>query len=624
MAILNNKKSYIAVFGENRCEYVHLIVKGWLKRAKMTMITPRISSHVTRTVQKMPFIGSYLSDSVTIRNIELDSGDNDAWFRIHRETIDLTAAYCDLESPRIGRILEYYAKLLNTGKFKAYIKREMANQVFILLANLYAVKSCKDLKDKKVLMARTPLNLFVADHMRAVHGFDNPVEWTSSFCGAISLFAYYGWIIKETFCRGFTLNRPKKKFKLSNEAAWGYKKNMPRNDMLIDGAAFKREDILLLRQYKTADAQCGIALDEAAEKGFATESIPDIKINITGNILNMASFYYMVPLKTYFKLLFAGRSCLFYYIFLFHKTCLPVELLLNTYDIKCHLSTKDWGDIAETIIFNKYGAKNAIFNWSDLTFFTSYNHTFKSHNLFFTWGDIHYDFQDTGNYRIDDHINIGCIYRKVLKDVAGKAQTMAANLSRFNRTRKTVVFFDTSLDPYSYLNSHLFIEYMTLIEEYVRTHEEVNVLLKSKSKSGLSKDDVLNNYDGYIGIMNRLDGYGNFTNLDASEWFAEEAIAVSDVCITMGMTTTSTIALICGKDALYFDKVNNYHPFAKKYRGSIVFDDKHSLFDQIDNITGSRFRCGDILDQDLLRQYDAYQDDSALPRIKERLFAVTG
>ena len=92
----------------------------------------------------------------------------------------------------------------------------------------------------------------------------------------------------------------------------------------------------------------------------------------------------------------------------------------------------------------------------------------------------------------------------------------------------------------------------------------------------------------------------------------------------MGVNSPATIALICGKDALYYDTTGNQeHPFVRKYKNSIVFDDKKLLLEQIDSILQGRFRCRDIISEEDLRAYDAFPDDKALERIRDNLYELS-
>jgi hypothetical protein len=93
----------------------------------------------------------------------------------------------------------------------------------------------------------------------------------------------------------------------------------------------------------------------------------------------------------------------------------------------------------------------------------------------------------------------------------------------------------------------------------------------------------------------------------------------------MGMNSPATIALICGRNALYFDEIcNDSHLFAKRYKDKIVFDNKDRLLEQMDNILSGKFNCRDIIKEEEIRQFDAFADDGALERMRNCLYELTG
>ena len=92
----------------------------------------------------------------------------------------------------------------------------------------------------------------------------------------------------------------------------------------------------------------------------------------------------------------------------------------------------------------------------------------------------------------------------------------------------------------------------------------------------------------------------------------------------MATTSPSTIALICGKDGLYFENTGNKnHPFAKKYENILVFEDKDLLFKQIYNILNGKFKCSDVISEREIREFDAFADDRALERLRDNIYQLT-
>ena len=87
------------------------------------------------------------------------------------------------------------------------------------------------------------------------------------------------------------------------------------------------------------------------------------------------------------------------------------------------------------------------------------------------------------------------------------------------------------------------------------------------------------------------------------------------------MTSSSTIAIICGIEGLYLDEVGYGHPFAKHFKDKIVFADPEKLLNMIKKILiGNENPCSSI-PAELLREYDEYNDDRGIDRFREILAA---
>jgi len=173
---------------------------------------------------------------------------------------------------------------------------------------------------------------------------------------------------------------------------------------------------------------------------------------------------------------------------------------MNAYDIGCHISMYDCDDVATTIILNKYGAKNSIFHWSDLTFYKAYNHAFIAHNLYFVWGDVHYDYHSS-NYFVDKKINIGCIYKGAFdKITTGRTQRNGC-LKNVREGYKNVAFFDTSFSDFCGYTEKFFIRYITMIRDFCRENKDINVLLKPKNSTNMVLNALKTNIGKYKEMM---------------------------------------------------------------------------------------------------------------------------
>ena len=85
------------------------------------------------------------------------------------------------------------------------------------------------------------------------------------------------------------------------------------------------------------------------------------------------------------------------------------------------------------------------------------------------------------------------------------------------------------------------------------------------------------------------------------------------------MSSSATIAIICGIEGLYFDQAQHIHPFSKLFKNRLVFDDSERLLKMLDSIVQEKeFPLKDI-SLDLIRQYDEFPDDRGIDVFREIL-----
>lgn len=617
------KAKHIFIFGKDEFEQLLMILWGWIRGLEIQVINHGSLPRALGILKRVPFIRKYIASSVKEHKIYL--GDHKGvWFELSPESTELTIEFYNQIIKRDGKIVNYYNRILNTNKFEAYIKKEILAHAWIMLKQLHIIRLLPFLVEGRVLINKNPINNFIVEYVQKKYNVKYRIKWISLNGSALSLCVYYLWLFREVLRRGIVFNKKVKSHKLAQEACSGFYDRTARDDILIDNSRFKTKDILMLFwNFETHNPVRKMFFKEAQERGFDTVSIPKLKININGNIFNILFLYIFVPLRVYFSLFFSSQLYLFNYIFLFHKRCFPMEILMNSYPIKCHISAKDWGDIEETIILNKYGAKNVLFHWSDLTSYKANGYAFIAHNIYYAWGDIHYTLHSY-NYFVDERVNIGCIYKKKHNEALGNREHIIGRIKDFKKGRKTVLFCDTSFaNAYEYTEK-FFLNFYEIITDFCRRHNDINILLKPKNKEEDLMAGLTDNFQQYEKIRNELFSYNNFIYLEPQNYCVEELLAISDICISLAASTPSTVALICGKNGLYFDNSGNKnHPFARKYENILVFDDKDSLFKQIKDILDGKFHCSDVISESDIREYDAFADDKAIDRLRNSLYELT-
>jgi len=614
-------RDYVAIFGEERFELLGLILYSRIRNIGMTVINEKKTPlNMISALRRNFFMTNYVEEAIE----EYRTGQGlhkGLFYKAHEETIELTLRFYDEKIKQNKRLVTYYNKILSTNKFEAYVKKEISYKINTLLKNLHLMR-LSYLENKKILAIKDPINKLVIEYMASKYAFKPKIKWVLPLWRPFFIFVYYGWLIKECLRRGVVFNKSKLDYKLAKDVLWGFFRKTTRDDIVIDNNRFKINDMLLLRSDRR-NYQRERFFKEAKERGFDTASIPELKININRNIFKISFFYFLIPIKVCLQLFLDKQSYLVYYIILFHKRCFPIELLMNLYNIKCYLSFKNGGEVEETIILNKYGTICAIFHWSDLALYKTHNFAFIAHNVYFVWGDIHYDYH-SDDYFVDKKINIGCIYKEEYRKALKQKESIIAGIPKLRKGHKTVAFFDNPFSNTFHFSEQFFLNFLEIIKDFCKRNKDVNTLLKPKNLRGHEKQLSEGNLRRYKELWSELEEAHNFIYLNPLKYPIEDIISISDICVNMGLTTPSTIALICGKNGLYFDSTGNkYHPLGKKYKDILVFEDKGLLLKQMENILDGKFNCRNVLSEKEIRAYDAFSDDSALERLRDNLYTLT-
>lgn len=611
----NKSKSYFILLPKNPIEGIFVLFRFLLRKGRFFYSCP--SRPYVLFLQKFPVIGSIIKNKF----LEYDKNISDfkgLWYQINDSAIRFTKEFYDKNVSHLGVTSNYLNKKFSTDKFEAFIKKRISKQIFTLLKTAHLAKDLG--RECTLIIKDDKINRYVVEEFNRQHTNRIKIIFFNNFTNIFLFLYYWAWLIKEFTRRGFVFKKERPYFKLSVESASGFHRKVDRDDILIDGKHFTREDVLFC-QFNNKNAIKNRVFNDAKERGFHGVSVCSLPINVKNDFLKVLNLYFFTPLSLYLKLLFTKQSYLLYNFLYFFKQTFPFEVLLRRYRIGCKISVVDIDDVAETIILNKYGTKNIICNWSDLTPYQDHSYAFIAHNIYFVWGNIHYDYH-SDNYFVDKKINIGCIFKNEYNKAVKNKENTIARIANLKKGKKIVTFFDTSFSDGSRFNQSYFLEYLAMINEFCRMRKGTNVLLKAKNEEAYAERIGYNNthYNQFQELWSEVNSHDNFSYLSPLDWGIEEIIAVSNVCVNMGLNSPSTIALICGKNGLYFDlNGNDRHPFAKKYRDVLVFTDKNLLFKQVDDILDEKFNYNMVISKEEIREFDAFDDDRALERMRAYL-----
>lgn len=527
------------------------------------------------------------------------------YYEINIQSIDLAESYY---KQYLGDsfFVKFVNRRMRTEKFTCYVKKVLAYYFYEILNSLYLVKEFSE--NKKIMIGNSLPNKFVLDKFCVEHGMEFERLWVR-----FGFFYYCMPIIfimsnlKQLFVNGFNY-RNKIDVKLYRKAGWGLSREILRDDYLIDGIHFKKDDIIFY--VDSQNEASNSAAQQLKERDYRVVDITKCKLNIKTGFLS-GLFIFLIQPVVLAAILFSEKTEYFMEEMLgFYRSSLHHFLFLTNYRVRGHISLSDHGEIGETILMNRFGCKNLLYHWSDMTCTKAVNHAFTVHNIYYSWGPIHHDFQRE-NYYHDKVEIVGCILLKSYFDAL-------LNLPAEQKTQKTkrILVCDTSFTNTLHLSEDFYLDFLDLTIDMLSEFPDVEFIFKSKNNrecivNGFTNDERRRGYREKINFLLKNEKFVYYDNTIQ----LESLIAESDIVLSMSMNSPATIALILGKEGIYYDTTGNrFHPFVQ-YKNHIVFDDKKKLLGHVKDILGGKRSVFEYIDPDLLNRYEPYKDASALDRL---------
>jgi len=575
-----------------------------------------------RALGKIPIIKSKISGLVREPDSSIGSHKG-LYYRINREALECTDFVYEQLKLECCQFTKVYNKKFKTDKFEPFVLKWVSAYVHELLNCLYRVHL--DVPSEKVIyLNKTLLNQYIYEWWCQQTENQLQARWLKESevkAGLESLITIVALCISKLLARGLCLPVKPKKFKIMKEATWGLKNPVFRDDFFVDDERLLKKDLLLYTS-GSGHEQRMLAYKEAQDSEYECMNINTLKIPI--NLLFRRLFKYHFLLLLVFILgNFRKKQnyLLGEWLYLFHSIAINYEILCSHYQIGLELSVKETSinHIPETIILNNYGAKSVIYHWSDLTGYDGIHAHFKSFNINLIWGKAH---SRGKRYFVDNVVETGCWLKHNFAEFTRNRKNIYEKLGLPANGAKVLAFYDESFSPDIHFTEEVLLDFWQMMSELIDERKDVIAILKPKL--GNEKYDTLSNKgeEIFTSIKGKCLESGRFYFIDnPREVAVTEVIAISDVNITMGMCSPSTIALLCGKTGLYYDTTgNDYHPFTtNKYRNKLVFDNKRALFSAVNRIIDQGYSPLSEIDKELLRNYDRFRDDRGVERFREAL-----
>lgn len=575
-------------------------------------------------LRRIPFIRNKLNSLAQEPDIHIGSYKG-LYYRINSEALECTDFVYNRLKLEDCQFAKVYNNKFRTNKFTPFVLKWVSTYVFELLSCLYRVH-LDTFPEKVLYLGNTLLNQHIYDWWHQKTGNQIQVKWLKESelaAGLVAITFVLALFIFNLLSRGLCLPVRPKKFKIIKEATWGLRNPVFRDDFFIDNEKLLKKDLLL---YTLGSNEPSRVLADKDAQNSEYEHININKLKIPVNLLcqRLFKYHFQFPLIFILKNFINKQNYLLKeWLTLLHARAIVYEVLLSRYQIGLELSIKEvsLGHILETIILNNYGAKSVIYHWSDMTSYDAVTEHFKSFNIYLIWGKAHCRGKQ---YFVDNTIEIGCWVKHNFGGFTRNKRNIYEKLKLpidGYKGYKVLAFYDEDFTPDIHFTEAVLLDFWQMVSELIEDRKDIIGILKPKSNYYTSMSsgakEIFNN------IKQRCLNSGRFYFInDPREVAVTEVIAMSDINITMGVASPSTIALLCGKIGLYYDTTgDDYHPFAQKYRNKVVFNNKRDLFSAVNKIIDGGYNPLNEIEEEILKDYDQFRDEKGVERFREALLA---
>lgn len=514
-------------------------------------------------------------------------------------------------------------RTFKTSRFELLLKRVVVQYLAELFGSLDYFSGHKSLSNERLALEDNPLNRFGVKKYHFKFGSSPEIRWKRQFNlfqRILRVFLHCLIIFYLSLKMGLRISGKRKRYKVMREAIWGLYNTDGfyfHDDFLVDGDKVKKEDLLLFSR--------GIAIESGRLKAYHdARSSPYAHFNLDLLPLGIIPFFHrIIP-----KYVFSGSRTLLNNIdsvhyslfssvfFYFVVRALPYERIFSNFKITSELGHALFSPshIVESIVCAAHGTKYYLMHWSDLSIQSDkFAISYLGCDNYFLWGKAHI----TGVEGNSDILRpTGYVFKRFIKEVKSNRNEILSKM-RINAKGKIISFFDESFGRETKMTEKNFLDFWRTALDFALKNRNHTVIMKQKALSrykNLSKS-LKKQFEE---IKFQMEELPNVWILVSDKSFIE-VIGVSDVVITQGMTSSATIAIICGIEGLYLDQAKYNHPFKKLFKDKIVFDDPDKLLLMLDRIIeGTENPLKDI-PENILRDYDAYEDDRGIDRFRQIL-----
>lgn len=528
-----------------------------------------------------------------------------------------------------------YVKSMNaifkTERFELLLKKWSADYLLKLFGAMDDFSKAGLGNKEHLVLEDNPINRYAFKKFTLKFNVLPKIKWIKQKTGFSRIFTVLSqavFVICLSLNSGVTFSGKKGRYKVMRESLWGL---YPRgghcfhDDFLVDEKSIKKEDLLLFsRKSIKASRQLNALCQEAKRSQFETFYLPSLKIGVRSLFSRVMPLYAVKGMRALSAEISSPNFSVFSSISrCFIYNALPYEKIFSNYEVGAELGHDftTYNHIAEAIVCQNMKTKYYLMQISDLS------HTnlksavaYLGCDKYFTLGSAHIRGSE-GPAGI--FIRSGYIFKRFIGNMRSRRKDICIEMG-IDPGRKVVTFFD-EVEPTKtlecegmYRSSHS-ISFWEAALELALKEPAATVVMKPKE---LSRYDNLSSglKSRFYSVRSKMEKLGNVHVVDADKWSFVECIGISDVVVTETMSSSATIAIICGVEGLYLDEAGtHHHPFTWKLPDKVVFRQRDKLIMTVRDILAGKISCLRMIPEDLLREFDEHPDDRGIDVLRAEL-----
>ena len=604
------------------------LLKGlMMKRSGRRICYHGVSSVVLKALLKIRYVknifSSMIEKHVPQKYISEYEG---SFFMVENLTVELTSSfyydYGIADKWGVNLYKNHYA----TEWIDTVIKFLLQAKIRDFLRFYYQVKRSEN--DALLIVPENEIYRYVLG--RKLFGDSTPLDCIFSgnrIFGILNRFALLvATVVSNTVLllkKKYTLqNIHKNKYKVCMRAHHPKSEGLLRNDLLINGEEIRDDDVLFFKE--DGKNAYGRQMTEYYNKNnYRHIGLDELRVPLRSLPL-MISDYILLPLKAFMFYGLAKEWASFNALLTFSRTALIIgyERLFFYFDIGLMLLYHSAGSemVIAPVLCARNKSKFGVYNFGSTVSLGRWaQYAFQAGDYYFTWGEnIMALYAPTCEFK--EVIKVGFWGKEEYSKIRSRREELKKEIAGDRATSRIISFYDI---PYFHERStftakHLLDFYNAAVACSVL--DNVTVILKMKSTHNIYDakypDEMRPLFDQLWGEIKKRD---NMLILDTSMYDPLHIITVSDVNVTLELSSPSTIALICGEAGIFYNVIFDYahHSLYPKYLDRVIFDKMSRLVEAVKSHLRGEIDLRKVVDNIDLKGYDEYRDSHGIERLRQ-------